>query len=977
MLLNTHSYYSLRYGTLSLVQLVNLLVQQGYDTTVLTDINNSSAVLDFLKLGREKGLTILAGMEFRTQDKLLYIAIAKNTLGFEQINRFRTEYNLAVQPLPEKPPLLSDVFFLFPFGTRNAGDCKDNEYIAVKPAHLNKLRIAADKNFEKCVIWQPVTFASKKDFTLHCQLRAIDHNVMLSQLCPEQAASRDEMLPSKADLLNCYRDFPQIIRSTEKLLGACSFDFDFSTPKNKQLFGTTHNDDKLLLEKLAMDGLKTRYGLHNKEAFARVRKELEIIHNLNFSAYFLITHDIVSYATSRGFFYVGRGSGANSVVAYCLRITDVCPIELDLYFERFMNPNRKSPPDFDVDFCWDERDEMYDYIFKRYGTKNTALLGAMSTFKDNSVIREMSKVYGLPKGETDRILNYPNSTLNNPELNKLLHAVRDQIAGFPNLRTIHSSGVLISELPLTNYAALDLPPKGLPTAQFDMYTAEDIGFEKFDILSQRGIGHIKECASLIEHNRGEKIKVYDFHSYKKDPKINDQLQKGETVGCFYIESPSMHQVLRKLECNNYLTLVAASSIIRPGVGSGMMGTYIQRSHASNDIEYLHPIMEEQLKETFGVMIYQEDVLKIGHYFGGLTLGEADVLRRMMSGKTRSEKHLLEIEGKYFANCAEFGYSPAVAAEVWRQIKSFAGYSFSKAHSASFAVESYMSLHLKTYYPIEFYCAVINNDGGFYATHIYVREAAKSGAIIHCPCVNHSLYKTTLEGKNLYLGFKYVHGLETNFAEMIPAERLANGPFTTMEDFIRRTAATPEIIDILIRIGAFRFTAQPKKELQWQAVPLVSRLPRHRTATLFASQSSSYILPTMEGSQLEDIYDEIELLGFPVSGSLFDMLETSFRGDVLSRDLKNQVGKKVRMVGEFVCEKPTWTKYKEVMKFGRFYDIENNFIDTIHFPPSLQVYPLKGWGVYLMLGTVKEEFEFQTVEVEKIVKLPVRGDPRSE
>src|SRR5690606_8392536 len=265
----------------------------------------------------------------------------------------------------------------------------------------------------------------------------------------------------------------------------------------KKTFTGSRYDDKQLLYKYTLDGFTHRYKAENKTARERIRKELEIIDNLNFSSYFLITDDICRYARHRQFEYVGRGSGANSVVAYCLGITDVCPIELDLYFERFLNPKRKSPPDFDIDFSWKERDEIYDYIFTRYGSKNTALMGAMSTFRSRSIIRELGKIYGLPKAEIDRLVHYPEDMLNKNEVTQMILSVYNRMADFPNQRTIHASGVLISELPITHYSALDYPPKGLPTVQFDMYTAEDIGFEKFDILSQRGIGHIKDCKEII------------------------------------------------------------------------------------------------------------------------------------------------------------------------------------------------------------------------------------------------------------------------------------------------------------------------------------------------------------------------------------------------------------------------------------------------------------------------------------------------
>lgn len=978
MLLNVHSYYSLRYGTLSIEQLIILFKELGYDTAVLTDINNSSAALDFVQACNEAGIKGIPGMEFRNGNKLLYIAIAKTEKGFQEINELMTKSNLNNIPLPERAPDFNNVYVVYPFGSINVDSLKDNEYIGVKPSHLNKLLYSGRVSYAKYVIWQPLTFMNDDGYRLHYNLRAIKHNCLRTQLTGEQVAGTDERLVSKVKLLKLYEYFPEVISSTRKILESCSFNMDLKEVKNKKVFTASKYDDKMLLEKLAYEGMHYRYGRNNKEAQKRVNKELEIIDKLGFSSYFLITWDIVRYGMSRGFYHVGRGSGANSVVAYCLRITDVCPIELDLYFERFLNPKRKSPPDFDIDFGWDERDDIYDYIFKRHGAKHTALMGAMSTFKDRSIIRELGKVYGLPKAEIDRIIDDPNNLLNKNEIVDILFNLYSQVEDFPNQRTIHSSGVLISEEPITAYCALDMPPKGLPTAQFDMYTAEEIGFEKFDILSQRGISHIKEGVQLVKENKGVVLDIHNFESLKRDKKIKSMLKAGKTIGSFYVESPAMRQLLVKLKCEDYLTLVAASSIIRPGVSrSGMMKAYIERFHDPSKISYLHPIMEEQLKETYGVMCYQEDVLKMGIHFFDLDGGDADFLRRMMSGKSRGRHHLEAIKKRAIDNALRKGIDRRVIDEMWRQMESFAGYSFSKAHSASFAKESFQSLALLAHYPIEFYVGVINNFGGFYSTRVYVNEVKKYGATVHLPCINKSLYKTTLYGTDLYLGFVHIKDLENQFAHLIAHERENNGEFQDLENFILRTGISLEQGIILIRIGAFRFTGKNKKELLWEAHNLLSEAKYNaEDSLLFQTRAKSYTLPSFETNILEDAYDEMEILGFVVSTSEFELLKTSYRGELKANNLIEHTGKTVRILGSYVARKPVMTIKNEYMAFGTFLDEAGNFFDTVHFPPSLKAYPLKGGGVYLIEGKVVEDFGFASIEVDKCARLPIKEDPRS-
>ena len=398
MYLNCHSYYSLRYGTIPLEKLVETAASIGIEALALTDINNSMGIVDFVKECGKKGIKPVGGIEFRDGNQLLYIGIAGNNKGFKELNDFLSRHNIEDKPLPPRAPRFNNAFVIYPFGTIPPKELKENEFTGIRTTELNLLvssqyRYCQDKLVALC----PVTFTGEKDYELHRNLRAIDNNTLLSKLTPEQVAAPDERLLSPDEIREAFGYYPEILKTTSRLMESCSINFDFTTVKNKKLFSASAYDDRLLLEKLTMDGLQYRYGKHDKEALRRVKHELEIIDKLGFSAYFLITWDIIRYTMSRGFYHVGRGSGANSIVAYCLRITDVDPIELNLYFERFLNPRRSSPPDFDIDYSWKDRDEVFDYIFKRYGREHTALLGATSTFKGKSILRELGKVYGLPK----------------------------------------------------------------------------------------------------------------------------------------------------------------------------------------------------------------------------------------------------------------------------------------------------------------------------------------------------------------------------------------------------------------------------------------------------------------------------------------------------------------------------------------------------------------------------------------------------
>lgn len=1025
MYLSCHSYYSLRYGTMTVERLTDEAAARGLSVLALTDINNTMGMMDFIRECRERKITPVAGADIRNENIHLYTLIAKNNEGFREINEFITRHNLTETEYPPESPGFNHVYVIYPLGAKPLKRLLENEFTGIRPEETARLlSLHWQKHPSKLVVRQPVSFALHEDYDLHLNLRAIDNNTLITKLKPHQLALPQDRMMAPDQLREAYSVYPGILDNTEKLLRDCSIDIDFRTVKNKKSFTGTRYDDKELLQKLALDGMEYRYGPNNREANRRVQHELEIIDRLGFSAYFLITWDIIRYSMSRGFYHVGRGSGANSIIAYCLRITDVDPIELDLYFERFINPRRTSPPDFDIDYSWKERDDVQEYIFKRYGHKHTALLGATSTFKGKSIIRELGKVHGLPKEEIDDLLKYPEKPTNINGIATRIKTLGLKMQDFPNLRSIHAGGILISEEPITAYTALDLPPKGFPTTQWDMYVAEEIGFEKLDILSQRGIGHIRECADIVRENRGVSLDVHQVSKFKQDPKVRNQLQRAETNGCFYIESPAMRGLLTKLHCDNYLSLVAASSIIRPGVAkSGMMREYIHRFHHPDKFTYLHPVMEQQLKETFGVMVYQEDVLKVCHHFAGLDLADADVLRRAMSGKHRSKKELERIVEKFFSNCKSFGYSDELTKEVWRQIESFAGYSFSKAHSASYAVESFQSLWLKAYYPREFMVAVINNFGGFYPGWVYFNEVRRCGGNIQLPCVNNSKYLTSIRESDIYIGFIHLANLEGALGKLIEKERTLNGQYNGLSDFTERLQAGREQLLLLIRSGAFRFTGKSKAALMWEAhlegkaegrrqktevkeegrkgagggrqeagsiqsthrhigtsayqtVPSTQyAVPGMQNIQLFRTPQKEFTLPELEYNPIEDAYDEIELLGFPVTMTYFDLLMTPFRGEIMAGEMKNKTGKTVRMLGSLVTIKYVRTVKKEWMHFAAFLDREGEFFDTVHFPDAVRNYPFRGQGVYLILGVVVEEFGFPSINVMKMAKLPFKKDPR--
>ncbi len=976
MFINCHSFHSLRYGTISVKELVQQCVELRIGVAALTDINCISGIYDFHRLCEKNNIRPVVGVDIRTDNKQHYICLAKNQSGIGEINRLLTQHHCEGNDFPLHHPNLPNVFVVYPLNNYPE-KLHRNEYIGIRPEEINLLIDPTLKKYiPRMVILQPVTFTTKREYKLHKILRAIDRNTLVTKLEENDICGQNEKLISIDELLKNYRHYPQIIENTQQLLEQCHFHFDYKTPKNKKNFTESKDSDIKLLKKLAYKGFSRRYQDDDRKAKARMDKELDVINQLNFCAYFLITWDIIQYSNRMGFMHVGRGSGANSIVAYCLGITDICPLELDLYFERFLNLNRKTPPDFDIDWSWQNRDTILQYIFDKYGKEHVAFCGTNVEFKYKSIFREVGKAFGLPKEELDELATKSIEQHDINSVSAMVHKYGKLLEKFPNQRSMHSCGILISEEPITNYSALEMPPKGFPIVQFDMHVAEEIGLEKFDILSQRGLGTINDTVKLIEEKRGIKVNIRDVSLSKDEERCNEFLSRGKTIGCFYIESPAMRGLLRRLKCNNYKVLVAASSIIRPGVAqSGMMKEYIFRHNNPDQFEYFHPVFEKELGETYGIMVYQEDVIKIALHFGGLSPADGDVLRRAMSGKGRSLSALQKVKDHFFESCKSLGHPEQLSKEVYRQIESFAGYSFCKAHSASYAVESYQSLYLKVYYPIEFMVSAINNGGGFYRTEVYVHEAKMSGATILNPCVNLSEYQTTVYEKDVYLGLMHIEKLESKIAVLIPEERKNNGDYISLENFVKRIPIGIETLQTLIFIGTFRFTGKQKHELLIEArFLLAGNRPSFKHLILLEEPQKEYTLPKVQRHPLEDAFDEIEILGFPVSVSPFDLLQTKYRGNVMAKDLTKYHKKQVKMLAYLISRKHVPTK-RGTMFFGTWIDAEGEYFDTAHFPDNLSQYPFQGGGCYLLLGTVEVDFHFPTITILKMAKMPFIPDPR--
>ena len=994
MYLQCHSSFSFQYGSIPPDRLAEIALSLAPGRIALTDINSMAAHAEFAKACDRLNVPYILGVEFRYKHHLQYILLARNEDGYAYINRHLSERNAGIAD-PQLAELYTDfpdsVFALFP------PECmpitsSEHIYMMVRPSDL-KRRYSWHRRIspQRWVACPTLSFEHAKMFGFHRILRAIGENELLDRISDDKLGDPDDYVRTPQQASQLYEAIPDAVNRACAIAAECDFKLDFTRNRTLRIFHNSEIEDALALRQLTNDGKYRRYGdKPPAEAEARIENELRVIAQLKFQAYFLLTHDMIRFATAQGFRHVGRGSGANSIVAYCLGITDVDPISLDLYFERFLNASRNSPPDFDIDFSWKDRDAVIQYVLKRYNRKgiSASQLAATVRYKQRAVIRELGKIFGMPKRDIDKITGrLPQqyfSTLEpliqtptqvedisqNPVYNRILK-ISAYLHKLPSHLSIHAGGILIASDCLYKSTATFIPPKGFPVAQIDMFAADDLQLHKLDILSQRGLGHITDTLLCIGHTRGEaeaetaRAIIANTAAIVEHPRARILLKTGNTIGCFYIESPAMRSLIRKLRCDDFRALTAASSVIRPGVGhSGMMRAFIARFRGEEPVHCLHPILTQLLKETFGVMIYQEDVLKVAHHFGGLSLEQADILRRGMSGKLRSIEVIRTLKDAFFMSCAKRGIDSTVTTEVWRQMESFSGYTFPKAHSASFAVESFQDLYLKDAYPLEFMTAVINNFGGFYSTAFYLEEAKRLGAEVLLPCINESEHLSRLDGNAIRLGFIHVAQLEKDMIFALLQNRKKYGAFVGVHDFLQRVSCGQEQVRHLIRLGCFDFTGRPRAAMLWEGRMSKAAVVTGGPSIFAVLQPDAPAFPLSHWSLTQRLHIEIEYLGFPVSDSIFRLIEPLPDYRVASLQMHLHVGKYICMVGYICARKPIRTRNGKLMQFLTFRDPEGVW-DGVIFPQRNLNNELRNEGPWILHGRITLDFEIPVLDIQQV------------
>ena len=783
--LNVHSNYSLLSGAGRIEELLGRARELGFDALALTDTNGLYGAMLFLSKAREIGIKPILGAEIECASGDA-VCLASDREGYSNLCRVITARQLDENfSLPDALVRHQEgLFILTPDAAllrQLAGRIKDGRlfheirYFADPAESVS----AAEPRFDGVppVATNNVHFVAPEGREMHRLLTAIRKNKLLSEVGPDELAPPDAWLKSADEMIRRFSGSAagrEAIANTRRIADACNLQLETGKPIFPKFFSLKDIPPELAgesprtaLRKLALCGMRERYLYPTPEAAQRLDYELAVIDDLHFSEYFLIVWDIVNFALRKGIPIVGRGSAANSLVAYCLGITSADPLAHDLCFERFLNRSRTDCPDIDLDLCWRRRDEVINYVYERHGTDRpfdptqggpeqwskgrVAMVSNHNTYQARSAFRDVARVFGLPMEEINRLSamlpHYSAESIRDakelfPESRdfpidrepyRSIVARAEALDGFPRHLSIHNGGIVIGDRPLTGYLPLERATKGIVVTQFEMNAVEAVGLVKIDLLGHRSLSLIADTVVAVKRNRGAAVALPQIPD--GDRETAALLRAGRTIGCFQIESPGMRSLLQMIRAENRRDVIHALSLIRPGPsGSGMKERFVRRRLGEEPTEYLDPRLEKVLCETHGVMLFQEDILKVAAVIAGFTLAEGDELRRAIS-KKRSPERMAALQERFVRGAVVRGVRREVIIEIWNLIQNFAGYSYCKAHAVTYGCISYQAAYLKAHYPAEFLCAVMANHGGFYETREYLEEARRWGVRILPPDVN--------------------------------------------------------------------------------------------------------------------------------------------------------------------------------------------------------------------------------------------------
>lgn len=790
-----------------------------------------------------------------------------------------------------------------------------------------------------------VHYISKGDARAHEALLCIQTQSTLDDPNHMRFQTDEFYFKSPEEMKQLFVELPQAITSTVEIAEKCNLEMEFNETHLPHFTPPEGKSRDEYLRELVESGLARRYRALNEAVRDRVEHELKIIRQTGFTSYFLIAWDFIHYAKSKNIpVGPGRGSAAGSVVSYALGITDLDPLRYDLIFERFLNPDRISLPDIDIDFCYERRGDVINYVIEKYSKENVAQVITFGTMQARAVIRDVGRVMGLSYAEVDRIAKLvppdPNMTLEEaikaePELRnlyksdpKITQLIRTSLAleGLTRHASTHAAGVVISDEPLTNYIPLFKANYQVSTG-YSMSSLEKIGLLKMDFLGLRTLTVIYETVKIIKRTKGIEIDIEGIPTY--DSKTFALLTRAESLGVFQLESLGMRELLRKLKPNKFEDIIAILALYRPGpIGSGMVDDFIKRKHGLVPIKYDHKLLEPILKETYGIIVYQEQVMRIVSELAGFTMSQADSLRRAISKKT--PEVMEDARASFAEGATKKGIEKRTAEKVFNLIEYFAGYGFNKSHSTAYALISYRTAYLKANYPIEFMTALLTSErDNIEKVAFYIEEAQKMGIKILPPDVNESFSKFTVVGEAIRFGLSAVKNVGQGAIDSIVAARNRAGRFKSLNEFCEHVdlrLVNRKVLESLIKCGAMDFFGLNRAQLTIMlddCLEAASALHRERQYGQlsffeeFGAQAKNRLrkddIPKVaEWPESQLLAYEKEMLGFYITGHPLAKYEKLLKSYVtaLIRDLGKKRAEQEAILGGIITKvKFTTTKAK--------------------------------------------------------------------
>jgi len=1033
--LHVHSHYSLLDGLPKIDEILDYCQKLGMDSVALTDHGAIYGAVEFYKKAKEKGIKPIIGAELylaiesRFQerpgidDKRYHIVLlVKNETGYKNLVKLITKSHL--EGFYYKPRIDEELLAQYSEGLICLSACLQGKipqlilakkFEEAKRTALKYQEIFGKENFyleiqhhpnirEQKIVNEAIIEIAKK-----YKIPLVATNDC-HYLRPEDAEAQDilmlintgadpndpERLTMRADdfsmrpperMIEDFKNIPEAIENTQRIVEVCNFEFKLGEIKMPRFETPNGKSPEEYLEELCFEGLKKRYGEKvEQKVLDRLKYELDVIKKTGFASYFLIVQDFVNWAKSQRIVVgPGRGSVGGSLVAYVLGITEIDPLKYDLLFERFLNPERVSPPDIDIDFTDVRRDEVIDYLAQKYGRDRVAQIITFGTMAARAVVRDVGRALGYSYSYCDKIAKLipPHSTLDealakvielrqfyqtDEKAQRLLDLAR-KLEGRARHASTHACGVVISTIPLDEICPLQHPTqddKAIVT-QYEMRSLEDLGLLKIDILGLKNLTLIEETLKKVYAIYKKEIKL-DEISFE-DKKTYKLFQRGETIGVFQFESEGMRKWLRKLKPSNFDDLVAMIALYRPGPMQ-FLQDYIDGKSKRKKIEYLHPKLKPILEKTYGVMIYQEQLMEVAKSLAGFTLGEADVLRKAVGKKI---KNLLEAQKeKLIQGMIKNGISKEVAQKIWEWILPFASYGFNKSHSVAYAKIAFYTAFLKAHFPVEFMASLLSSEkADVEKVGFLIEECKRMGIEVLPPDINESFRDfSVVPGKNqIRFGLLGIKNVGENTVQAIVEERKKNGPYKSLTDFLLRIEPqnlNKKSLESMIKAGVFdRFEERNQllfnleRILEWNKQNYKMKAQGQMGLfDLWGKRKLEIKLEkTKPATKMEKLAWEKELLGLYVTSHPAEDFKKIFEKKAIpiSKITKEMVGKAIKVGGIISSVKRVITRSGSAMFFTKLEDGEGK-IEIVFFPSVLTRKPitLKENKPLIVFGRVSEE-----------------------